>query len=138
MARKTEIPDEDLPASVESRIQMTQKVEAPKVQPQTAGRLSIDDILLSMGDKGKEIAKKAEQAKQEKEEQLRQELAEKAEQLRQEQRMRDEELAKEARRKRSGSRSSSVLRRKKNGSERKKSAVLPCRRRRWRTSCRKN
>lgn len=78
MARKTEIPDEDLPASVESRIQMTQKVEAPKVQPQTAGRLSIDDILLSMGDKGKEIAKKAEQAKQEKEEQLRQELAEKA------------------------------------------------------------
>ena len=97
VARKTEIPDEDLPASVESRIQMTQKVEAPKVQPQTAGRLSIDDILLSMGDKGKEIAKKAEQAKQEKEEQLRQELAEKAEQLRQEQRMRDEELAKEAR-----------------------------------------
>ena len=98
VARKTEIPDEDLPASVESRIQMTQKVEAPKVQPQTAGRLSIDDILLSMGDKGKEIAKKAEQAKQEKEEQLRQELAEKAEQLRQEQRMRDEELAEEARR----------------------------------------
>ena len=97
VARKTEIPDEDLPASIESRIQMTQKVEAPKVQPQTAGRLSIDDILLSMGDKGKEIAKKAEQAKQEKEEQLRQELAEKAEQLRQEQRMRDEELAKEAR-----------------------------------------
>lgn len=97
VARKTEIPDEDLPASVESRIQMTQKVEAPKVQPQTAGRLSIDDILLSMGDKGKEIAKKAEQAKQEKEEQLRQEFAEKAEQLRQEQRMRDEELAKEAR-----------------------------------------
>lgn len=97
VARKTEIPDEDLPASVESRIQMTQKVEAPKVQPQTAGRLSIDDILLSMGDKGKEIAKKAEQAKQEKEEQLRQELAEKAEQLRQEQRMRDEELAEEAR-----------------------------------------
>ncbi|MFR7717535.1 MAG: hypothetical protein ACLU3N_02240 [Lachnospiraceae bacterium] len=56
-------------------------MEAP-VQPQTAGRLSIDDILLSMGDKGKEIAKKAEQAKQERE-QLRQELAEKAEQLRQ-------------------------------------------------------
>ena len=86
VARKAEIPDEDLPASVESRIQMTQKVEVPKVQPHTAGRLSIDDILLSMGDKGKEIAKKAEQAKQEKEEQLRQE-----------QRMRDEELAEEAR-----------------------------------------
>ena len=33
VARKTEIPDEDLPASVDSRIQMTQKVEAPKVQP---------------------------------------------------------------------------------------------------------
>lgn len=97
VARKTEIPDEDLPASVESRIQMTQKVEAPKVQPQMAGRLSIDDILLSMGDKGKEIAKKAEQAKQEKKEQLRQELTEKAEQLRQEQRMRDEKLAEEAR-----------------------------------------
>lgn len=97
VARKTEIPDEDLPASVENRIQMTQKVEAPKVQPQMAGRLSIDDILLSMGDKGKEIAKQAEQAKQEKEEKLRQELADKAEQLRREQRMRDEELAEEAR-----------------------------------------
>ncbi len=98
VARKTEIPDEDLPASVENRIQMTQKVEAPKVQTQTAGKLSIDDILLSMGDKGKEIAQKAELAKQEKEEQMRQELVKKAQQLREEQRIRDEELAEDARR----------------------------------------
>ena len=35
---------------------MTQKVEVPNTQIPTAGKLSIDDILLSMGEKGKDYA----------------------------------------------------------------------------------
>ena len=56
VGHRPEIPEEDVPASVESRPRMTQKVEVPNAQIPTAGRLSIDDILLSMGDKGKDYA----------------------------------------------------------------------------------
>lgn len=56
VAKRPEIPEEDVPASVESRPRMTQKVEVPNTQIPAAGRLSIDDILLSMGEKGKEYA----------------------------------------------------------------------------------
>ena len=56
VGHRPEIPEEDMPASVESCPRMTQKVEVPDTQIPTAGRLSIDDILLSMGDKGKDYA----------------------------------------------------------------------------------
>lgn len=66
VAKQPEMPEEDMPASVESRPRMTQKVEVPGVSIPSPGRLSIDDILLSMGDKGKEIASKTAEAKQKK------------------------------------------------------------------------
>lgn len=97
VARKPEIPDEDLPASVENRIQMTQKVEAPRVQQPTAGKLSIDDILLSMGEKGKEIAEKASYTKKETEEERRQAELAQIEQRKQEELIREEKLAEAAR-----------------------------------------
>ena len=56
VGHRPEIPEEDVPASVESRPRMTQKVEVPNTQIPTAGKLSIDDILLSMGEKGKDYA----------------------------------------------------------------------------------
>lgn len=56
VGHRPEIPEEDVPASVESRPHMTQKVEVPNTQIPTAGKLSIDDILLSMGEKGKDYA----------------------------------------------------------------------------------
>ena len=56
VGHRPEIPEEEVPASVESRPRMTQKVEVPNTQIPTAGKLSIDDILLSMGEKGKDYA----------------------------------------------------------------------------------
>lgn len=56
VGHRPEISEEDVPASVESRPRMTQKVEVPNTQIPTAGKLSIDDILLSMGEKGKDYA----------------------------------------------------------------------------------
>ena len=56
VGHRPEIPEEDVPASVESRPRMTQKVEVPNTQIPTAGKLSIDDISLSMGEKGKDSA----------------------------------------------------------------------------------
>ena len=56
VGHRPEISEEDVPASVESRPHMTQKVEVPNTQIPTAGKLSIDDILLSMGEKGKDYA----------------------------------------------------------------------------------
>ena len=56
VGHRPEIPEEDVPASVERRPRMTQKVEVPNTQIPTAGKLSIDDILLSMGEKGKDYA----------------------------------------------------------------------------------
>lgn len=64
VVKRPEMHEEDLPASVESRPRMTQKVEVPDHSVYTAGRLSIDDILLSMGEKGKEYAAKAAQAEE--------------------------------------------------------------------------
>ena len=56
VGHRPEIPEEDVPASVESRPRMTQRVEVPNSKIPTAGRLSIDDILLSMGERGKDYA----------------------------------------------------------------------------------
>lgn len=56
VGHRPEIPEEDVPASVENRPRMTQRVEVPNTKIPAAGRLSIDDILLSMGEKGKEYA----------------------------------------------------------------------------------
>ena len=56
VGHRPEIPEEDVPASVESRPRMTQKVEVPNTKIPTAGKLSIDDILLSMGERGKDYA----------------------------------------------------------------------------------
>ncbi len=64
VVKRPEIPEEDLPASVEGRIQPARRVEIPTAPEQTVGRLSIDDILLSMGERGKEIAAKAAMAGQ--------------------------------------------------------------------------
>ena len=54
--QRPQIHNKKKPASVESRPRMTQKVEVPNTQIPTAGKLSIDDILLSMGEKGKDYA----------------------------------------------------------------------------------
>lgn len=51
--------EDDIPASVDSRnsgISRTTEIEVPRTPERTAGQLSIDDILLSMGDKGRKIA----------------------------------------------------------------------------------
>lgn len=56
VVKRTEVEEEDIPASVEPGLQRVQKLEMPEVEEQVAGQLSIDDILLSMGDKGKRIA----------------------------------------------------------------------------------
>ncbi len=68
VAKRPEIPEEDMPASVESRPRMTQKVEVPDTVIPTAGKLSIDDILLSMGERGKEYAAKAAESEKRKNE----------------------------------------------------------------------
>ena len=57
--------EEDIPASVDTRIHKVDRVEIPEVQEPTAGKLSIDDILLSMGEKGKRIAAEAMRAEAE-------------------------------------------------------------------------
>lgn len=59
VVKRTEIVEEDIPASVDSRMGNIQKVQIPEVPQQKAGQLSIDDILLSMSDKGKQLAETA-------------------------------------------------------------------------------
>lgn len=55
VVKRTEVNEEDLPASVDTVVPPAQKLEVPKAQEQVAGQLSIDDILLSMSDKGKKV-----------------------------------------------------------------------------------
>ncbi len=47
--------EEDIPASVDAGIARSQTPEIPEESEQIAGQLSIDDILLAMGDQGKKI-----------------------------------------------------------------------------------
>ena len=56
VVKRVEEDDEDVPASVDPKLQRVQKLTVPEMPEQSAGQLSIDDILLSMGDKGKKIA----------------------------------------------------------------------------------
>ena len=47
--------EEDIPASVDSGISRMPRTETPEASEQIAGQLSIDDVLLAMGDQGKRI-----------------------------------------------------------------------------------
>lgn len=77
VVKRVEENEEDIPAAVESNIQNIQRLTVPEPEEQTAGQLSIDDILLSMGEKGKKIAAEAMQAQKLAEEE-RQAAAQKA------------------------------------------------------------
>lgn len=57
VVKHTSPQEEDIPASVEKNLQMPSKVTVPEPDVKVAGKLSIDDILLSMGDKGKDLAR---------------------------------------------------------------------------------
>ena len=65
VVKRIELAEEDIPASVDSKMGSLQKMQIPEVQPQTAGQLSIDDILLSMGDKDKQDAPEQEEQMEE-------------------------------------------------------------------------
>lgn len=56
VVKRTEDNEEDIPASVEPRIQEVPKLQMPEQIEQVAGQLSIDDILLSMSDQGRRVA----------------------------------------------------------------------------------
>lgn len=55
VVKRVEDSDEDIPASVDTNLQNIQKLQMPESPEQTAGQLSIDDVLLSMSDKGKSV-----------------------------------------------------------------------------------
>lgn len=55
VVKRIDDSDEDIPASVDENLQNIQKLQMPETPEQTAGQLSIDDVLLSMSDKGKSI-----------------------------------------------------------------------------------
>ncbi|MCC8065706.1 MAG: hypothetical protein LIO94_01195 [Clostridiales bacterium] len=59
VARKPELNEDDVPAAVEARLHTIQEVPHRKEPEPKAGRLSIDDILLSMGEKGRQTAEAA-------------------------------------------------------------------------------
>lgn len=62
VVKRTEEFESDIPASVDSgKNGFAQRVEVPEVKEPAAGQLSIDDVLLSMGDKGKKPAEEPEQ-----------------------------------------------------------------------------
>lgn len=65
VVKRIELAEEDIPASVDSKMGSLQKIQIPEVQPQTAGQLSIDDILLSMGDKDKQDTPEQEEQMEE-------------------------------------------------------------------------
>ncbi|MCD7766588.1 MAG: hypothetical protein LUH53_08780, partial [Lachnospiraceae bacterium] len=55
-----ELNEDDVPAAVEERLRSIQEPVRPREEPEPkAGRLSIDDILLSMSEKGKQTAAQA-------------------------------------------------------------------------------
>ena len=55
VVKRIDDSDEDIPASVDENLQNIQKLQMPETPEQTRGQLSIDDVLLSMSDKGKSI-----------------------------------------------------------------------------------
>ena len=55
VVKHTEETEDDIPASVDPDMPQMPRVEMPKPRENVAAQLSIDDILLSMGDKGKKI-----------------------------------------------------------------------------------
>lgn len=55
VVKRTEENEDDIPAAVDSQVPKIQRIEVPEPVEQVAGQLSIDDILLSMSDKGKRI-----------------------------------------------------------------------------------
>ncbi len=59
VARKPEMNEDDVPAAVEDRLRSIQETPARKEPEPKAGKLSIDDILLAMGEKGKQVARAA-------------------------------------------------------------------------------
>ncbi|MCC8050681.1 MAG: hypothetical protein LIP10_08495 [Clostridiales bacterium] len=60
VARSPELNEDDVPAAVEERLRNIQEIPARREAPEPkAGKLSIDDILLSMGEKGKQAAAEA-------------------------------------------------------------------------------
>ncbi|MCC8101308.1 MAG: ATP-binding protein, partial [Clostridiales bacterium] len=56
VARKPELNEDDVPAAVEERLRDIKEIRERREPEPTPGRLSIDDILLSMGEKGKQAA----------------------------------------------------------------------------------
>ncbi len=56
--------EEDIPASVDAKFRQVPKLEIPEVEEPIAGQLSIDDILLSMSEKGKQVAAEAMRAQE--------------------------------------------------------------------------
>ncbi len=56
VARKPELNEEDVPAAVEDRLRSIQDTPEQKEPEPKAGKISIDDILLAMGEKGKQVA----------------------------------------------------------------------------------
>ncbi|MCD8021530.1 MAG: ATP-binding protein, partial [Lachnospiraceae bacterium] len=56
VARKPELNEDDVPAAVEERLRGIQEVSRRREPEPVAGKLSIDDILLAMGEKGKQAA----------------------------------------------------------------------------------
>lgn len=56
VVKRDEEHEDDIPASVEPRLQNVSRIEMPEQAEQIAGQLSIDDILLSMSDQGRRVA----------------------------------------------------------------------------------
>ncbi|MCD7746689.1 MAG: hypothetical protein LUI13_15660 [Lachnospiraceae bacterium] len=59
VARNPEPNEDDIPAVVEERLHKIQQTPVSREPVRTAGKLSIDDILLAMGEKGKQAAREA-------------------------------------------------------------------------------
>ncbi|MCC8136640.1 MAG: hypothetical protein LIO76_00990 [Clostridiales bacterium] len=60
VARTPELNEDDVPVAVEERLRNIQEIPKRHEEPEPkAGKLSIDDILLSMGEKGRQTAAKA-------------------------------------------------------------------------------
>ncbi len=65
VVKRTQEQEEDIPLSVEKNLQMPKRVTVPEPDVKVAGKLSIDDILLSMGEKGKNLVKNLTERKEE-------------------------------------------------------------------------
>lgn len=74
VVKRTEENEDDIPAAVDAQIPRIQKIEMPEAAEQVAGQLSIDDILLSMSDKGKRITDAVLSAEEKAEEEAQKEI----------------------------------------------------------------